>query len=483
MADKSELLHLPQPDSSLLIRSEAHSGLITRGRKDAASLAAHQSKQLYRAIVRVRTGSRFDGAGKLVLPSPPQRCGLIDNAGKFIVDPFYYGIEPFSSGLAAFSISPVLRQSYSDIREELFNADRGLWGYLDQAGKVVIAPRFERTRGFSEQVAAVEINGKWGFIHKDGSFSVEPRFDGVRDFNDGLAVARMGSKCGFIDSSGEFVIEPQFNYLSEFSEDLAQVDVNGQCGYIDRSGGFAIAPQFKPSYFQSGDFRQGVAIVGDADGFECVINRVGEVIFQCREDGESISDFVNGIARVSESGGYGDHAYFIDSAGQPLLKNIEGDEDASLADELDAADDFSEGLGLVAGSYLPGNCDMVNGASLWPLFRYANRGNSTRLYGFIDTHGEMKIPPRFHSAQPFSNGLAAVEPNGDKKYGFIDATGNMVIEPRFTQVRDFKNGMARVKEDTVEGKWGFIDKIGRVVIPYQFDQGFFAEDFQQVAHQ
>ena len=127
---------------------------------------------------------------------------------------------------------------------------------------------------------------------------------------------------------------------------------------------------------------------------------------------------------------------------------------------------------MVAGSYA-----YMNDHELWPLRRYADGKGSIRLYGYIDTQGNTRIPPRFHSALPFKNGMAGVDPNGDKKFGFIDENGIMVIEPRFNRVGDFKNGLARVKEDAPEGKWGFIDNTGSLVIQFLFDE---AEDFQEV---
>jgi TPR repeat protein len=43
MADELGLLHLPQLSSSLLVRSQSHSSLIARGRKDAASIMVRKS--------------------------------------------------------------------------------------------------------------------------------------------------------------------------------------------------------------------------------------------------------------------------------------------------------------------------------------------------------------------------------------------------------------------------------------------------------
>ena len=465
MTDGHDIQLLPNQEDSSVALTRVRSSLVARGRKDAASLMVASAEPRLVARVRFTRGRFHVEAGKSIPAT--HKYGLIDGTGKFIVEASYYWIDPFSNGLAAFSVSPVSRQAYANLKEELFNSDSGIWGYLDHVGKIAIAPHFERGRCFSEDLAGVEINGEWGFIDKNGKFAIAPRFEGVRDFRDGIAIAKLGDRCGFIDRTGKTVIEHHFDCLREFSEGLAPAMIGGKYGYIDRSGALTIGPQFDCA----GDFRFGVAIVN----MNCVINRAGEVIFQCKEDGE-VSEFVDGIARVSETGGYWDHAYFIDSSGQPLLEDHDGDDDSGFADMYDAAEDFSEGFGLVAGSYA-----FTNGGQLWPLRRYGDRKYSTRLYGYIDKHGKIKMTPQFHSARPFRDGLAVVDLNGNGKYGFVDTTGTLAIEPRFAQAHDFVNGLARVKEDKEGGKWGFIDKTGNVVIPFQFDQrDAYVHDFQQI---
>ena len=130
--------------------------------------------------------------------------------------------------------------------------------------------------------------------------------------------------------------------------------------------------------------------------------------------------------------------------------------------------------------------------------------------GFIDTTGELVIPPIYQSASVFSGGLAAV--GLDNKYGFIDTTGELVIPlrydwvggthdgltgvllndvgflidrqgnefpvedaqqesknyvlPEFEHIHDFSEGLAAVN---VGSKWGFIDPTGKFVIPLAYD--------------
>ena len=40
------------------------------------------------------------------------------------------------------------------------------YGYIDKTGKIVIEPRFDNAKDFSEGLAAVNIEGKWGWACK-----------------------------------------------------------------------------------------------------------------------------------------------------------------------------------------------------------------------------------------------------------------------------------------------------------------------------
>ncbi len=73
------------------------------------------------------------------------------------------------------------------------------------------------------------------------------------------------------------------------------------------------------------------------------------------------------------------------------------------------------------------------------------------LWGYLDKEGNMAIEPRFHGADEFHEGLAAVKI--DWARGYIDKTGNFVIEPKYQYAGSFNNGKALVELD---GLWGYI---------------------------
>lgn len=87
-------------------------------------------------------------------------------------------------------------------------------------------------------------------------------------------------------------------------------------------------------------------------------------------------------------------------------------------------------------------------------------------YGYLDLSGQVAIEPQFSRAEPFSEGLAPVEFAG--RYGFIDHSGNFVIEPQFEAAEPFHNGLAQVM---LGGKTGYINHRGDIVIEPVFDYG------------
>ena len=104
------------------------------------------------------------------------------------------------------------------------------------------------------------------------------------------------------------------------------------------------------------------------------------------------------------------------------------------------------------------------------LYRIRRNG----LYGFVDQNGTEVITPQFTNAHDFSEGLAAVQLDG--QWGFIGQNfgqnRSWVVEPQFKEVRDFSESMAAVRN----GAWGYINQNGQLVIPCQFQD---ARDFSE----
>ncbi|MEO7424388.1 MAG: WG repeat-containing protein [Fibrobacteria bacterium] len=82
---------------------------------------------------------------------------------------------------------------------------QGKYGYVDAAGKVVIAPRFDGADSFSEGLAVVLDSGRFGYIDSQGTFAIPPVYRHARAFRDGFAPVRFDGSWLTIDRGGKSV--------------------------------------------------------------------------------------------------------------------------------------------------------------------------------------------------------------------------------------------------------------------------------------
>lgn len=117
----------------------------------------------------------------------PYRYSYIDNTGKLLFDPFkgYHIAKGFREGLAVVG-NYVYGHTY------LTMDPKYTFGFIDRNGKLVVAPKYEEARSFSEGLAAVKNKGLWGFINKEGKEVVPPQIGYVDDFKNGYAVVHHG---------------------------------------------------------------------------------------------------------------------------------------------------------------------------------------------------------------------------------------------------------------------------------------------------
>lgn len=93
------------------------------------------------------------------------------------------------------------------------------------------------------------------------------------------------------------------------------------------------------------------------------------------------------------------------------------------------------------------------------------------LWGYVNTLGEIVVPPIYKIARPFSDGMALVVDSTDQCV-FIDTSGIIAFRTDFRSkqwrgIGDFKNGRCWFKESGA-WKWGCYDKTGKIVIQAKY---------------
>jgi hypothetical protein len=89
-------------------------------------------------------------------------------------------------------------------------------------------------------------DGRWGYIDRAGRFVIAPKFDDAWDFSDGLARVERRGRVGYIDRRGRFVVPATFHWGQTFTRGLARAGTEHLWGYINRAGRYVWRPSDAP---------------------------------------------------------------------------------------------------------------------------------------------------------------------------------------------------------------------------------------------
>ena len=316
-----------------------------------------------------------------------------------------------------------------------FKADNGKYGYKDQNGKVIIAPKYDiASYDFNEGLARVSLDNKFGFIDKTGKEVIPMQYNNALYFSEGVAAVQKDTTWIYIDKANNTVLTlPNYIYVSgisffsqdlNFSEGLAPVRI-GLIPY-ERDYNDVRKPEVRTR----------------------LIKELGLSANPTEEDKEQLSQHLKRQIEQSLSDPY--RYSYIDKIGKLLFDPFKG---------YHTAKRFSEGMAAV-GIYVYGHTYRT----MDPKY----------TFGYIDKTGQLTVPLKYEEARPFSEGLAAVKLK--ELWGFVNKTGKEIVPPQIGWVGDFKNGYAIVAHGKIEpdqefnaytddAVWGIIGKDGRAVVP------------------
>lgn len=260
------------------------------------------------------------------------------------------------------------------------------FGYVEAAARrVVISPRFEAAKPFSERTAPVRSGGRWGYVNTAGEWVIQPSFEDAEPFSEDRAAVRVEGRWGYIDKSGSLVIPARYEFGKRFSDGLAPVRLDGEWLYLDRAG------------------NTGLRVSSRLEGAE---------------------PFSEGVAAVRTGGLWG----FMDRTGSFVI-----------APKYHDAKSFGSGLAPVRVGPLPGGrVGYINHSDhlvipptfLWgePFSEGLAAVQTPRGWGYIDVTGRFVISARFALARPFVNDVALVNEFVFNRPIYLSRTGNLVYE-------------------------------------------------------
>lgn len=412
-----------------------------------------------------------------------ERYGYVNLQRQWVVPPILQSAYDFSEGYCPVYIEPGVGLLDGKGEYLIHPADvpYKLICFIDTQGQPTLGGKlFKWARPFSEGLAAVAPT------REPLTVDTLPFAKETEDFSERCGFSP--DRWGYIDKSGEFVIEPQFYLCESFSNGVAPIMQripssyrspvwgslkNQNWGYIDRSGAVIVEPQFS----HANDFKGNMARVDnyselDDDGnrlsedFSNLINRSGRLLLPMLKPGDIYGRFWGELAIVKINDKWG----AINSEGEfvvePKYDGLWGDSEGYGAYRLEDKNGYIRSDGVEVCS-LPFKrfgffCEGL------ALAFHPEQGK----YGYIDEDFRFVIEPQFDGAEDFSEGLAAVYPNGKcgvGKCGYINRQGKLVIPCNYFPGDRFHEGAARAVI-RVGGKEheGHINQSGEWITPPEY---------------
>ncbi len=274
--------------------------------------------------------------------------------------------------------------------------DRGLCGYLNEKGEVIIPARFCETEEFSEGLAAVAerciededgyVVGIWGYIDSSGEYVLPPSEDYTgKPILDGYTIVKKKGLYGIMDRNGQISTGYRFRTIhAMFGEDtggpvIYRIELDGKFGFIRGDGSLLTGKTYK----QVLGFDEGRAFVLNEDFTWSMINANGEVMAK---------------TEYTVIGGY----QSLFECGLILVGYVKPSKREELVNKLTQAG-IKEQFGILR--------------------------RSSVIYGYMDRDGELVIPLDFAYANPFQSYsdagcYASVRKLSGARYIKIDVDGN-----------------------------------------------------------
>lgn len=182
-----------------------------------------------RAVVWVKNANFADD-----YPTVKEKCGLIDDMGKFIVPPIYDNIQYIGGTNIAVNIGYEVHETYEE---------SGKWGVIDLNNNILIPFKYTNILCWEQyDYFSVEYEGKWGIINLCDEIVIPFEYDWL-SYSDkyGWIIAELKGKFGCITVNGEIIVPFVYDdIMLHEAEKLIPVKYGQQAFYIDRNSGHRI---------------------------------------------------------------------------------------------------------------------------------------------------------------------------------------------------------------------------------------------------
>lgn len=207
----------------------------------------------------------FDGAddfsGGYAIVSREGQYGLIDTAGKFMIEPQYEFLFSLGDGLYKIKDADgkagvlnakgevVIAKEYDDVfhlqKNYLMVEKNYLNGCYDITGRSVFPATSTLQLFFVNGTSVVSDGQKSGVIDSTGKLVIPLEYDSVGYFFGGYTTMTKNGVYGAIDSTGKVVVPAKYTTLRTFVNGLAVFRIQGKYGYVNTQGEEVIEATFE----------------------------------------------------------------------------------------------------------------------------------------------------------------------------------------------------------------------------------------------
>ncbi|MEH7112393.1 WG repeat-containing protein [Neobacillus niacini] len=208
--------------------------------------------------------------GKALVKMKEGSFALIDLTGRILKSYHYEMVDNYGEGMLAFRPS-----------------NEGKWGYMDEAGNIVIEPKYTGAQSFIEGRAIVNVEYNFGLIDKQGNFIIKPNYNRLLYLGENrYALGKSPDpqkpyllpKYAIADSNGQIYTGFIYNGVSLYKDGIASAFNDENTFFIDKRGQRI---EFLPKVSGSGSlvFDQSV-IKGDIDLRTLYFDKKGKVVWK-----------------------------------------------------------------------------------------------------------------------------------------------------------------------------------------------------------
>lgn len=382
---------------------------------------------------------------KLLVIAKDEKEGLVNEFGKIIHPPEFDKIERFKCGV----LKIVNNQKY------------GL--YFPETNNFIL-PEYEDIVETEDcKLFKAKINNKWGVINNEGKFEMESKYDEIEHFNRfGIAFIKENNQWSVVNKEGDIIA----NFDDIKSDGYYKIIVKDSLyGLFEATGKLLIEPKFQSLKESRSGF------VAELDGKFGIITKNGDIIMNLQYD------------KIIGSVGIYENYFDVYKGRKIILQKIEGKYIKYIRHDWHiyskAESDFVQAIsnkGKIIGED-KNFTDIARTLYSNHIFNYSTSAGT----GIIDTNGNVLVEALYDDIHILSSTNKAkpkyfkimkerIDESGTtkKRYGLLDSLGQEIIPPIYSDLAGYiSEGLLSVSDDS--NKCGYMTHKGVLSIDFKYD--------------